>query len=195
MAKVSNAIEMLEYLSSGRKYTVKELAQKLEITPRMVRIYKEELEEAGISIKTIMGPYGGYVLEQKINIPERMFTDEDYKVLDKIIEDEKDRVAREKLIILRGKIRGIKIKENLFKEDKDNNYKYNLLMKAIKEKRKVKIIYYSYNKGINERIVDPVEMFLFKNGWYCAAYCELRDDMRHFELNRIKSCELLEKTF
>jgi predicted DNA-binding transcriptional regulator YafY len=37
---------MLEYLSSGRKYSISELAEKLEVTPRMIRVYKDEIEQA-----------------------------------------------------------------------------------------------------------------------------------------------------
>jgi len=195
MAKVSNAIAMLEYLSLGKKYRVQELAEKLEVSPRMIRIYKEELEKAGFYIETIMGPYGGYILRQDVNLPERIFTDEDYNLLDELVKKEQDYLKKEKLIILRDKIRGVNSKKKIFKNDEQNWTKYNLLMKAIKERRKVKIIYYSYNKGMNERVIDPAELFLFKNGWYCAAYCELRCDIRHFELERIEKCELLEEKF
>lgn len=71
MSKVSNTITMLELLNSGRKYGISELSSILEVTPRMVRIYKEELEKAGIFIDTIRGPYGGYILNQKVFIPKR----------------------------------------------------------------------------------------------------------------------------
>jgi predicted DNA-binding transcriptional regulator YafY len=74
MSKISNVILMLQYLENGRKYNIKELSEKLEVSERMVRVYKEELEKAGIYIDTIMGPYGGYVLNQSIRIPTRKFT-------------------------------------------------------------------------------------------------------------------------
>lgn len=35
MSKISNVLTMLEYLSSGRKYSIKELSDKLEVTPRI----------------------------------------------------------------------------------------------------------------------------------------------------------------
>ena len=62
MSKISNVLLMLQYLENGRKYNIKELADKLEVSERMIRVYKEELEKAGIYIDTMMGPYGGYVL-------------------------------------------------------------------------------------------------------------------------------------
>ena len=45
MSKVSNALLMLEYLSNGRKYSINELATLLEVTPRMIRSYKDDLDQ------------------------------------------------------------------------------------------------------------------------------------------------------
>ena len=157
MSKVSNVLTMLQLLQSGRKYSISELASILEVSERMIRVYKEDLEKAGIYIDTIMGPYGGYVLNQPVRMPVRKFMMKDVNLLDKYINLEKD--------------------------------------KDIKEKRKVKILYYSYGKGENERIIDPAEMFLFQDGWYCAAFCEKRQDIRHFELKRIIKYELLDEKY
>ena len=85
MTKLSNTLLMLQYLQSGRKYSVKELSEKLEVSERQVRCYKEELEKAGIYIDTIMGPYGGYVLNQSIRMPSRKFTENDYNFLHNLI--------------------------------------------------------------------------------------------------------------
>jgi predicted DNA-binding transcriptional regulator YafY len=156
MSKLSNTLTMLQLLSSGRKYSIKELSETLEVTPRMIRVYKEDLEKAGIFIDTIMGPYGGYVLKQEIRIDTN------------------------------------KYKIKLTPEDQN---KYNILTRGIKEKRKVKILYVSKSNGLNYRVIEPAEMFLFKDGWYCVAYCELREDMRQFGLKDIKEIELLNDTF
>lgn len=37
MSKLSNVLLMLEYLQNGKKYSIKELSEKLEVTPRMIR--------------------------------------------------------------------------------------------------------------------------------------------------------------
>lgn len=58
MSKISNVLLMIQYLENGRKYNVKELSEKLEVSERMIRIYKEDIEIAGIYIDRIMGPYG-----------------------------------------------------------------------------------------------------------------------------------------
>lgn len=196
MSKISNTITMLELLNNNKKYTIDELSKILEVTPRMIRIYKEELEKSGIYIDTIRGPYGGYVLNQSIRVPKRKFNKEDIELLNDI-ENKLDQETNKKIEILKDKIRGIYQGSKIEKKELDKEIlpKYNLLTKAIKEKRKVKILYFSYNKGENERIIYPYDMFLYTNGWGCAAYCTLRSDMRHFELNRIIKCELLDEFF
>ena len=80
MSKLSNTLTMLEYLSSGRKYTIKELSDKLEVSERMIRIYKDDLEKAGIYIDTIKGPYGGYVLNQNVSVPKRFIIPKEIRV-------------------------------------------------------------------------------------------------------------------
>ena len=199
MSKISNILTMLQLLQSGRKYSINELASTLEVSKRMIRVYKEDLEKAGIYIDSIMGPYGGYVLNQSIRLPVRKFKMEDVKLLDNYINQECDKELKDRLKLLQDKIRGVYIGSK--QGDKELNLKdeiqkkYNLLTRAIKEKRKVKILYYSYNKGENERIIDPAEMFLFQDGWYCAAFCEKKQDIRHFELKRIIKYELLEEKY
>lgn len=199
MSKISNAITMMELLQSGRKYSIKELSEILEVSERMVRVYKEELEKAGIYIDTIMGPYGGYVLNQTVRIPVRKFKMNDSKLLDKYIKEESNPEIKEKLVMLQDKIKGVYIGSIQESEElnlKDETLKkYNVLTRAIKERRKVKILYYSYGKGENERVIDPAEMFLFQDGWYVAAFCEKKKDIRHFELKRIINYELLEEKY
>lgn len=158
MSKISNVLTMIEYLSTGRKYSISELSEKLEVTPRMIRVYKDEIEKAGIYIDTIKGPYGGYVLNQNVSVPKRFITPNEINVKDK----------------------------NLL----------NLINRAIKEKRKCLIEYYSKNEEkLTSRTIHPYDLILLGNEWGVAAYCELKDEIRHFYINRIKSIEILENFY
>ena len=158
MSKISNVLTMIEYLSTGRKYSISELSEKLEVTPRMIRVYKDEIEKAGIYIDTIKGPYGGYVLNQNVNVPKRFITPNEINIKNK----------------------------NLF----------NLVNRAIKEKRKCLVEYYSKNEDkISRRTIHPYDLILLGNEWGIAAYCELKEEIRHFYINRIKSIEILENFY
>lgn len=155
MSKISNVFTMLEYLSSGKKYSIAELSEKLEVTPRMIRVYKDEIEKAGIYIDTIKGPYGGYVLNQNINVPKRFITPNEISVKNKDF--------------------------------------FNLINRAIKEKRKCFIEYYSKDeKNISRRTIHPYDLILLGNEWGVAAYCESKGEIRHFYINRIKTIKLFE---
>ena len=194
MSKISNVILMLQYLENGRKYNIKELSDRLEVSERMIRVYKDELEKAGIYIDTIMGPYGGYVLNQSIRIPIRKFDNEDYKFFKELKVSAND---QEKLDILADKVHGVFFDSKNENLELKNELKdsYNILTRAIKEKRKVKINYYSFTHGNQDRTIRPMDMFLYNSGWGCAAFCELRNDLRHFELKRINNIELLNEFF
>lgn len=186
MSKVSNVLTMLNLLNSGKQYSISELSKILEVTPRMIRIYKDELEKAGIYITTIRGKYGGYILYNSVKLPLKRITKSDINLL-KSLNDPSLKILINKLED------NLIVSNNLLTEE--NKRKYNDLNKSIKDKKKVKIIYYSYNKGENIRIINPISFFAFSNGFYLAAYCELRKDIRHFELDRIKKYEILEDSF
>ena len=158
MSKISNVLTMIEYLSTGKKYSIAELSEKLEVSPRMIRVYKDEIEKAGIYIDTIKGPYGGYVLNQNINVPKRFITPNNINI--------------------------------------ENKEFYNLINKAIKEKRKCYIEYYSKDKKeMSTRIIRPYDLILLGSEWGVAAYCEKKQEIRHFYINRIKKIKLLEKFY
>ena len=157
MSKVSNILMMIELLGTGRKYSILELARELEVTPRMIRVYKDEIEKAGIYIETIKGPYGGYILNQKVSLPKRF------------------------------------VKENIWTMDK--NY-FNLFSRAIKDKKKCEISYYSQDrKEVTKRIIHPYEVLLLDNKWGVAGYCEMREEVRHFYFERIIMANILDKYY
>lgn len=194
MSKLSNMLLMIRYLQTGKKYGIKELSEKLEVSDRMVRMYKEEIEKAGIYIDTIRGPYGGYVLNQSVKLPVQSFNKSDYEFLEKLNVNEKE---KKNINLIVNKIKNISLeKEDCdVKISSDLRKNYNILNKAIKEKKKVKINYDSYNSGKAYRVIRPYNVFIYNDGSGCAAYCELRKDLRHFDLSRITDIEMLNDKF
>lgn len=133
-------------------------------------------------------------MNQSIRIPARKFSIEDYQFLKNLKVSQGD---QERLEILADKVHGIYFdskNETVELKGSVRQY-YNVLNKAINEKRKVKINYYSFTHGNSDRIIRPYDMFLYNEGWGCTAYCELRNDLRHFELKRINNIELLDEKY
>lgn len=78
-----------------------------------------------------------------------------------------------------------------------NEMIFNKLQKAAFEKRKIVITYYSQTSSREEliRTVDPYGL-ICKNGiWYLIAFCNLRQEIRIFRPDRIKTINLLEEQF
>lgn len=193
MGKISNAIQMLNYLNTGNKYTVKELSEKIGITERMIRYYKVELEQAGIPIETFMGPNGGYYI---VNIKRQYnhFNKYDLQLLESI-NVILEKLEYEDILKYKKLINKIKFASNVEEEkskyflDDGTNDKtklYFALNDAISNKTSLKILYRNLKQEWQERIIHPLQIFNYDNKLYVTAYCELRDDIRHFEINRIK---------
>ena len=66
MGKLSNMMYMIDLLNTGNIYTLKELSEKIGVTERMVRYYKNEICNNGIAIESFKGPNGGYFMIDKI---------------------------------------------------------------------------------------------------------------------------------
>ncbi len=196
MAKLSNLLVMIELLKNGRKYSLEELSERLEVSKRTVREYKLFLEEAGIYIDTIMGPYGGYVLKQEVNLPQISFNKQDVDNLKSLIKNDEDKLKLESLID--------KIDISVLNEENKNSElsiddhvldNYNKLSKALKYNYKVKITYHNLQHGDSMRTIYPLALYKFQNEWWVSSYWKEKDDMRQFHLVRIKKCEVLKENF
>ena len=159
MGKISNAIQMLNYLNTGNKYTVRELSEKIGITERMVRYYKVELEQAGIPIETFMGPNGGYYI---LNIKNQYnhFNKYDLQLLenvDKMLEKlEYEDIVKYKKLINKLKfasdVEEEKSKYFLDNGVNDKSELYFTLNDAILNKTPLKILYRNLKQEWQERI-------------------------------------------
>ena len=199
MSKLSNTLLMLQLLQNGRKYSAKELAEKIEVSERMIRKYKDELECSGIFIDTIKGPYGGYVLNKDFNVPYLNFNSDDLTIINNACRLINDPIIKKKLINIKTKITlDLNNKENNRKIIISNNHELNIFNKinnAYKNNLKLKISYYNLKHGNSIRTIYPLGLYLFQNEWWVSAYWEEKDDMRQFHLKRIIDCEILNIKF
>lgn len=67
MSKIANMLNMLQILKDKEINSISSLAENLEVSERMIRQYKLELEQAGIYLKSFTGKYGGYQLDENNN--------------------------------------------------------------------------------------------------------------------------------
>lgn len=182
MGKLGNALAMLKILETGRKFTVKELSEKIEVSPRMIKTYKAELEQAGIYIDTISGIYGGYVYNHKNNY-DVSFNIQDVNCVEKILPmlDGKNKNDIEKLL---EKIKTIVIYSDVSLingQDTDElKKKYNIVSKALKNNSDIKVEYKNKVK-----VITPHNFSFYKEYIYITGYSITDEDLRTYNLNEI----------
>ena len=203
MSKVANMLKMIKILKDEKIHNMKDIAEKIEISPRMVKQYKNELEQAGIYIESKRGINGGYSLNKELNnidigltyqeliklkeIEQYFNENQDFKkIIGKIIESYEKNINEADL----KKINRIQELGKINLKDT-----YLSLRKAINRKNKVKIKYYSNDFDSNDRVIHPAEMFYYLEEWYVAAFCEKRNAIRLFKLNDIQEYEILDDKY
>lgn len=69
MSHIARELKMLFYLNGhiNRNVKISELADLLEVTPRQVRRYRDDLDQCGFYVLEERGPNGGYKLEEPLD--------------------------------------------------------------------------------------------------------------------------------
>lgn len=194
MGKLSNMLFMIDLLNTGNKYSIKELSQKLGVTERMIRYYKEELENNGIFIESFKGPNGGYFMLDRVK-NYISFNKYDVQLLENISEvlekssfpfmkSYKDLLEKVKNMY---SIAEEKSKFIIDIKSLDNNEIFNIVKSSIKKQEAINIEYRNIDGTISKRTIHPLQFFNYKDINYVTAYCELRKDIRHFEIERIEN--------
>ncbi|HHX62035.1 MAG TPA: WYL domain-containing protein [Epulopiscium sp.] len=209
MGKVTNALKMYMLLQSRGLMTVGEIANELDVTPRMVKNYKEDLEDAYIYIGSILGRHGGYYLENHMSLRGVAITTEELDALKKAgkVIRNGNYHYRTDFDTLTSKILNEK---NDFRETcyyskgiapvatENEQQVWKDINQSIEKKKKIKIKYASIGKkqqNIQERIIHPYGLCDHKGAAYFYGYCELRKKARTFKLCRIISHEILKEVF
>ena len=98
MSKISNMLNMLRMLKDGKIHSITSLAKDLEVSDRMIRQYKLELEQAGIYLKSYTGKYGGYQIDKNSD-----FLRADNKVEEKMYVVMKEAIASKNKVKIKYK--------------------------------------------------------------------------------------------
>ncbi len=194
MGKFSNMLFMIDLLNTGNKYSIKELSQKLGVTERMIRYYKEELENNGIFIESFKGPNGGYFMLDRVK-NYISFNKYDVQLLENISEvlEKSNFPFMKSYKDLLEKVKNMySIAEEKSKfiidiKSLDNNEIFNIVKSSIKKQEAINIEYRNIDGTISKRTIHPLQFFNYKDINYVTAYCELRKDIRHFEIERIEN--------
>lgn len=188
MSKIGNCLLMLRILSSGRKYSISDLAERLEVSPRMIRSYKDELDEAGIYIDSVKGKHGGYIYTggNKKDSVLPLFSIDDLNLLENIFEITNKNISANEQIKLNNlldKIRSHLIfNDNYYNLNPENKYFVEILPKLpkiIENKVEIKLTYRKYNS--NQTVIAIPRYVNYSNShYYITCFLPNKNELRTY---------------
>jgi len=209
--RLSRLTSILLIFQSKTIITVAEIANKFEISIRTVYRDIKALEEAGIPIIKEEG--NGYSLMEGFNLAPVMFTTNEANTLitiEKIIQTNTDSslienyqniVTKIKTILKYSDKEKVELLSNRIGTTKktDNHIKSNslsLIQASITDQIALEIQYKSiYKEQLTKREIEPLGLYFSNENWIVIAFCNLRDELREFRLDRILHTISLNKHF
>ena len=198
--KIDRLIGIITTLQRKGKVTAPYLAEKFEVSRRTINRDIEAICSAGIPILTTQGQDGGIEIMQGFNLDTTVFTEEELqsifiglKSLDSVSKTEKHKKISEKI----GRTIPVSdsIVINLSSYHKESlSEKIELLKEAIKEHKCVSFHYY-YNKGEEDKFIEPLLIVFEWSSWYILGWCPEREDFRMYKLVRLWDLKLTENRF
>lgn len=215
MGKAAMCIQMLELLNTGRVYKVSELANLLETNSRNIIEYRKELEEAGYSILSIPGRYGGYQLDKSNLFPSLKFTTDEKEAFAEgvgYISTRNDFMSQRSFLSAVSKIYSslqhpspeeeitVLNRFPLVMSVEELHKRYETLKSCLapsknERGRVVEITYLSLRNEVSTRNIHPYKLFMFNNAWFVLAFDEKSSEIRYFKLNRIEQYAVTGQTF
>ncbi|KHL97563.1 transcriptional regulator [Paenibacillus sp. IHB B 3415] len=219
MNKTERLLSIVMELQRSKLQTADELAEVLGVSVRTIYRDMQALSEAGVPI---IGETGlGYSLMEGYFLPPISFTTEEAVSLllgAEFIEKRFDPTYRNSARSSRRKIEAIlsrpmreettRIQGSIRLLQKDDmviiaREKVNLgiIREAMLEGKKLRFTYHKRvaeadGNRVNVRTVSPYGLAHDEqNGWLLLAFCDLREDIRHFRVSRISDLTVTEDTF
>ena len=188
--------------------TAAALADKLEVTVRT--IYRDIAALQGSRVPIEGAPGLGYVLRRGFDLPPLMFTIEETDAIAigvrllRRLRDPKLEAAAESVL---GKLSAVVpqplqsqlVAAPLYVSEGSapavTGIDLSQLRNAIRETRKLAIAYVDEESRRTQRTIWPIAMAYYVDVTLVGAWCELRQDFRHFRVDRILSARVLEERF
>lgn len=211
MNRFDRITAILIQLQSKKVVKAQDLADRFDISLRTVYRDIRTLEEAGVPLYGEAGV--GYSIVDGYRLPPIMFTQEEamaFLTADKLMEKFTDSSLQKNFSsamykvksVLRGTEKDLveNLEEQIIVKNRVRNNTppgniLDVLLKAIAEKKNVKMVYRAFgNEDNSERIIEPIGIFHEHENWYTIGYCHLRDAYRQFRADRIIDIRLTDES-
>ncbi|AEV39441.1 Helix-turn-helix type 11 domain protein [Pseudovibrio sp. FO-BEG1] len=204
MRRTERLFHIIQILRSSRSpVTGRALADELEISLRTLYRDMAELMAQRVPITGEAGT--GYVLDDAYDMPPLMLTADELEAAalgaawvatqadPSLARSARDLVAKLSAAIpseLRPIILDAGVKPIATKPPTNDQFDGVILRRAIRSRTKLQLIYKDQSEQLTTRIIWPLFIAYLDKVRYIVAWCESRDDYRHFRTDRVHSMEV-----
>ena len=209
MRRADRLFDIIQNLrTAAHPVTAAALADKLEVTVRT--IYRDIAALQGSRVPIEGAPGLGYVLRRGFDLPPLMFTIEEtdaiaigVRLLRRLRDPKLEAAAQSVLAKLSAvvpqELQPQLVAAPLYVSEGSapavTGIDLSQLRNAIRETRKLAIAYVDEESRRTQRTIWPIAMAYYVDVTLVGAWCELRQDFRHFRVDRILSARVLEERF
>ena len=208
MSRSDRMFEIIQTLRRAKgPVTADTLAGGLEVTKRT--IYRDIAALQGQRVP-IEGEAGiGYILRPGFDLPPLMFTSEEIEAIsvglallgragDASLLAAAERVTQKISDVLPDGASGIEaapLYVSAWNTIPSARVDPETLRMAIREEQVLRLGYQDEEGRVSERAILPLAVIYYTDALVIAAWCELREDFRHFRVDRIETCEAEGRSF
>jgi predicted DNA-binding transcriptional regulator YafY len=205
MRRADRLFDIIQMLRTAKApLTAAAIAAELEVTTRTVYRDVATLQARRVPIEGAPGL--GYVLRRGFDLPPLMFTTEEIEAItvgvrllrrtgDVGLQDAAESVLSKIAVVLPEALRsslGAPLFVSKRGAPRPEVADLSVIRAAIREERKLRIAYTDEQGRPTERIIWPIAIAYYVEATLVSAWCELRNDFRHFRSDRIRALTVLE---
>jgi predicted DNA-binding transcriptional regulator YafY len=209
MRRADRLFDIIQRLrTAGRPMTAAALADELEVTVRTV--YRDVATLQARRAPIDGAPGIGYVLRRGFDLPPLMFTTEEIEAIavgarlvsrtgDPALQDAAESVLSKVTVILPEALRAQLVAAPIYVSRAGapvaEGVDLSAVRQAIRDERKLRIAYADEKGERTDRIIWPIAVAYYVQATLIGAWCELRQDYRHFRADRIASVVVLDERY
>lgn len=204
MLQIERLVQMIFYLVDHRQVTAKELAEVFQVSTRTIYRDVNTLTLAGIPIMSAKGSGGGISLLEGYTLDKSLLTKEEQQQIYQglqILQAAQYPNSETALSKISGLFhqtlqpQWLEVDFSYWGSDHKEKLKISDLQTAIINKQSIAFDYVNSELEKSHRIVEPLRLVFKSHAWYLVGFCQKRQEMRVFRLNRIKNLTVRSEMF
>jgi predicted DNA-binding transcriptional regulator YafY len=206
MRRADRLFRLVELLRSRRLATGGWLAEQLQVS---LRTLYRDIHDLGLSGVPIEGEAGvGYRLRYKLDVPPLLFDAAELEALlvgSRMVQAWGDADLAQAATAALAKIHNVlpdllrreAQQARLFIPQQQNGRPTHLteLRHAVRGHRIVHVAYTREDGEKSERVLWPLGLFFWGKNWTLVGWCLLRNDFRHFRVDRVQQLTVSDETY